>query len=183
MNIDRIGIVTLVAVVAILLSVVSYVLPGRPGIQGVPGEIGLSGVQGSAGPPGPQGDQGTSGPKGDVGPQGVQGEKGDSGSTIRETILPTAFVLAGLSSPNSATWRGGSITIIGTAFFHDPEIWLYDSSGKWFMLGQALRNPNNNTFSFEGLVPNDVRIGVCEIAAKAPDGRTTYVTFPVLVAH
>lgn len=186
MNIDRTGLVTIIAVVALLLGVMTYVVPGKQGLQGpqgVSGEPGPRGVAGVSGPMGPQGVPGVQGvlgpmgPQGATGTQGLQGEKGDSGTLH----ITGDHILATMSSPDVVAFLDDKITVIGAAFFHDPEIWLFDSDGDWFELGTATRNHANNTFQLRVKIPSAASIGVGEICAKKPDGKGTYITFPIMI--
>ncbi len=195
MKIDRVGIIALIATSALLLSIVSFFVLGEQGLQGVSGDIGLQGAAGVTGPQGLQGVQGISGPIGSPGPRGERGEKGEKGEVGEKgeigergkkgdsgTLQMTGnLLLATLSSLDNVAYVDEYITIIGAAFFHDPEIWLFDSNGEWYFLDQAVRNPSNNTFELRIRVPEDASVGVGEIAAKTPDGSATYVTFPILI--
>lgn len=171
MKIDRVGVAIVIASVALFLSVLTFIVPGPPGPPGplgVPGIVGLRGPQGPIGPPGPQGVQGFQGLSGE------RGEKGDRGDLdLGDTVL------ASMSSLDSVAYLGEEVTIIGVAFFYDPEIWLYDSHGLWFKLGKAHRD--HGWFLLETVIPKKANTGVGKVAARGPNDVAIYVTFPILI--
>lgn len=191
MRLERADVAILIAAVSMILAIIGLIISGPPGLQGVSGEPGAPGLLGAQGPQGAQGLEGSHGLRGEVGSGGPRGEKGDRGRDGVDgddgergepgVVVGVPSVLAVMWSPNAIVDAGDEITIIGTAFFHDPEIWLYDSDGEWFRLGQASRDRDNNTFEFEVDIPSSANRGVGEISARAPGGGSTYVTFPILI--
>ena len=146
MRLERADVAILIAAVSMILAIIGLIISGPPGLQGVSGEPGAPGLLGAQGPQGAQGLEGSHGLRGEVGSGGPRGEKGDRGRDGVDgddgergepgVVVGVPSVLAVMWSPNAIVDAGDEITIIGTAFFHDPEIWLYDSDGEWFRLGK-----------------------------------------------
>lgn len=198
-GISRETVMTFVAVVALLLAVAALILPGPQGPsgpQGVQGESGLagpqglSGVAGPAGPQGVQGEQGVQGVAGPAGPQGLQGprgpqgeqgEKGEKGDIGESGVLVgVPSELATLSLSDTDIYRGEVLVVTGAAIFFDPEVWLYDTIGAWYKLGAVARNPANNSFSLEVVIPAGVHYGACEVSIR-PAGGSTVAVVPLIV--
>lgn len=178
----RINVIGLLCILALIMSLVAVVTPGPPGLQGEPGPAGIQGVTGSTGTAGTTG-IGEPGPQGLIGLQGPAGPKGDKGDLSDHTVeVPH---LTNLMVSDYVVRPGQRLYIYGTAVFWTIEIWLFTSGPRpagerWYKLGTANRNAENNTFSRRVYIPEDAAGGVAELSIRRLGGQT-YHCIPILI--